>query len=199
MRVPYRAQILMCLKAFSYLFIIALLWFFPLVLLKSALKAEVFISIERALELAFPDAESIENKTIILTDDNVESIKKKYRVDIPSRLFSLNIARKDGKITGYSVTDTHTLRTKSQTIMVILNPDGHLNYVEILAFYEPPEYKTSGRWLDLFRNKGINDDLRSGHDIPNISGATISSHGTSEAVRRVLAIFDYYIKNEAIN
>lgn len=187
-------------KRLNYLYSMRFIWLFLfLILSESILYAEVLITKEKALQMAFSDADSLESRTLILTDDKAESIKKKYRVNISSRIFSFNIARKNGSIIGYSVTDTHTLRTKSQTIMIFLNPDGNLKYVEILAFYEPPEYKVSGRWLDLFKNKTINDDLRSGHNIPNITGATISSHGTSEAVRRALAIFDYYMKEEGIN
>lgn len=187
-------------KRLNYLYYTLFIWFFIfLVLSESTPYAEVLITKDKALRMAFPDAESLEERIIILTDRDVESIKKKYRVNLFSRIVSLNIARRSGGIVGYSITDTHTLRTKSQTIMVYFNPDGSLKYVEILAFYEPPEYKVSGRWLDLFRNKTINDDLRSGHDIPNITGATISSHGTSEAVRRALAIFEYKVKEEEIN
>lgn len=173
--------------------------FIFLFLSNSILNAEVLITSDKAIETAYPNADSIGKKALILTDKNARSIEKKYKVNINSGIVTLNIARMEGNIIGYSIIDTHTLRSKSQTIMVFINPDGHLNYVEILAFYEPPEYKASGMWLDLFRNKTINDDLRSGHDIPNMSGATISSNGTAEAVRRVLAVFDYYIHGEKIN
>jgi len=173
--------------------------FILLFISNSILNAEVLITMDKALEVAFPSADSIEKKALILTDKNARSIEKKYKVNIHSGIIILNIARIEANIIGYSIIDTHTLRTKSQTIMVFIKPDGQLNYVEILAFYEPPEYKASGMWLDLFSNKTINDDLRSGHDIPNMSGATISSNGTAEAVRRVLAVFDYYIHGEKIN
>ena len=190
----------MGIKRFNSFYNAITLWLFIIVFLSNSyLNAEVLITKEKALYVAFPDAESIEDKALIITDKNAVELQKKYKVSIPSRIISLNIARKGDNILGYSVTDTHTLRTKSQTIMVFINSDGQLNYVEILAFYEPPEYKASERWLDLFRNKTIKDDLRAGHDIPNMSGATISSNGTSEAVRRALAVYDYYIHGEKIN
>ena len=183
--------------SFYYSVTVWLFLFVPLSI--HLLNAEVLITKEKALEMAYPDAESIEVKALIITDKNALDIQNKYKVNIPSRIISLNIARKDRIIIGYSIVDTHTLRTKSQTIMVFINPDGQLNYVEILAFYEPPEYKASSGWLNLFRNKTKKDDLRTGHDMPNISGATLTSNGTAEAVRRALAVFDFYIHGEKIN
>ena len=91
--------------------------------------------------------------------------------------------------------DTHLLRTKSETVMYVIGNDGRLINAEILAFFEPSEYMQSEKWLRLFENKNLdNNDIRIDRDIPNITGATITSHEFTESVRKVLAIYKVAVK-----
>lgn len=159
-----------------------------------SLYAKVFITKNKALKLAFPGSDEIEKKSIFLKPGQIDSIEKLSGSKVDSKLFLFYVGKKDGKPVGYAAIDTHTVRTKSQTIIVVINPDGSLNYTEILAFFEPLEYKPTQSWIDLFRSKKIDDGLKIGYDIPNISGATLTSHGTANAVKKVLAVFEIVIK-----
>ncbi len=156
--------------------------------------ARVFISKDEALRLAFPDSDTIEKQSLFLSKNEVESIEKLGRSKLDSRLFLFYVGKKNGEAIGYAAIDTHTVRTKSQTIIVVINPDGSLKYTEILAFFEPLEYKPTQNWIDLYKNKKISDGLKIGYDIPNISGATLTSNATSNAIKKVLAVFDVVIK-----
>jgi hypothetical protein len=156
--------------------------------------AKVFISKDEALKLAFPDSDTIEKKAYFLTKAQIDSIEKLSRSKVDSKLFLFYIGKKDGKAIGYSAIDTHIVRTKSQTIIVVINPDGSLNYTEILAFFEPLEYKPTQNWINLYKNKKLSDGLKIGYDIPNISGATLTSNVTANAVKKILAVFEVVIK-----
>jgi Na+-translocating ferredoxin:NAD+ oxidoreductase RnfG subunit len=72
--------------------------------------------------------------------------------------------------------------------MFVINPDGTLRQAEILAFFEPPEYMPGSNWIALFYGKSIRDPLKPGRDIPNITGATITSNSLAQTVRQVLAL-----------
>ncbi len=174
--------------------IVLLLIVVSIVLITDYSAATVFLTKDEALGLAFPEAKNIEKKSFFLTNDQVDTIQKTARTKVESKLFLFYVGRKDGEVLGYAAIDTHIVRTKSQTIMVVLNPDGSHRYTEILAFFEPPEYKASQNWLDLFRNKKIDEGLRIGKDIPNITGATLTSHSTANAVKKVLAVYEVLIK-----
>ena len=156
--------------------------------------ARVFISKDEALRLAFPDSDTIEKQSLFLSKTEVESIEKLGRSKLDSRLFLFYVGKKNGEAIGYAAIDTHTVRTKSQTIIVVINPDGSLKYTEILAFFEPLEYKPTEGWINLFKDKKISDGIKIGYDIPNISGATLSSNGTANAVKKVLSVFEVVIK-----
>jgi len=156
--------------------------------------ARVFISKDEALKLAFPDSDTIEKQSLFLSKTDVESIEKLGRAKLNSRLFLFYVGKKNGEAIGYAAIDTHTVRTKSQTILVVINPDGSLKYTEILAFFEPLEYKPTESWIDLFKDKKITNGIKIGYDIPNISGATLSSNSTANAVKKILAVFEIVVK-----
>jgi len=156
--------------------------------------ARVFISKDEALKLAFPDSDTIEKQSLFLSKTDVESIEKLGRSKLNSRLFLFYVGKKNGEAIGYAAIDTHIVRTKSQTIIVVINPDGSLKYTEILAFFEPLEYKPTESWIDLFKDKKITNGIKIGYDIPNISGATLSSNGTANAVKKILAVFEIVVK-----
>ncbi|NIX14944.1 MAG: FMN-binding protein [Candidatus Dadabacteria bacterium] len=175
-------------------FIVSSLLILTVVLIADNSSARVFLTKDEALKLAFADADTIEKESFFLKPEQIAAIEKLSKTKVSSRLFLFYIGKKDGREVGYAAIDTHTVRTKTQTIMVVVNPDGSLKYTEILAFFEPPEYKPTERWLDLFKGKKIGDGIKIGYDIPNISGATLSSNGTANAVKKVLAVFEVVIR-----
>lgn len=72
--------------------------------------------------------------------------------------------------------------------MFVINKDGTLRQAEILAFFEPPEYMPGDNWIALFYGKSASDSLKPGKDIPNITGATITSTALSRTMRQILAL-----------
>ena len=151
--------------------------------------AKVFLTKGKALELVFPEAEEIEKRHVFLTERQAESIRKMARAEVDSRLYTFYIAKSGGVKTGYAVIDTHTLRTLTETVMFVINPDGTLRHAEILAFFEPTDYMPSGKWINLFPGKTKMDRMKVGKGVPNITGATISAGSFSQATRRVLAVY----------
>jgi Predicted NADH:ubiquinone oxidoreductase, subunit RnfG len=102
---------------------------------------------------------------------------------LDSRLYTFYIGKKGNSTLGYAVLETHVLRTKTETIMVVINPDGTLRQVEILAFFEPHDYMPGNGWMNLFKDKTLNGSLWVGRDIPNMTGATITSNAMVQSVR----------------
>lgn len=151
--------------------------------------AKVFLTKGKALELVFPEADEIEKRHIFLAERQAESIGQMAKAEVNSRLYTFYIAKSDGKETGYAVIDTHTLRTLTETVMFVINPDGTLRHAETLAFFEPVDYMPSGKWINLFPEKTKLDGMKVGKGIPNITGATISARSFSRATRRILAVY----------
>ncbi len=151
--------------------------------------AKIFLTKGKALELAFPEAEKIEKRHVFLTKPQAERVRATAKVEVDSRLYTFYIAKSGGKETGYAVIDTHPLRTLTETVLFVINPEGTLRHAETLAFFEPTDYMPSGKWINLFLEKKKMDRMKVGRGVPNITGATISAVAFSQTVRRVLAVY----------
>ena len=155
----------------------------------STSEAKVFMKRDEALKTAFPDAAEIEKNEIFLSSDQSQTIESLARAKNDSKLYIIYEAKNGDKTIGYAIIDTHSLRTKTETVMFVINPDGSLRQTEVLAFFEPPDYQAGGNWMGLFEGKSSEDSLKIGKDIPNITGATITANSLSQATRRILAVF----------
>jgi Na+-translocating ferredoxin:NAD+ oxidoreductase RnfG subunit len=151
--------------------------------------SKVFMKRDEALEAAFPQAVKIERKEIFLSSDQSQEIESLANSKNESKLYILYEAKDGAKTLGYAIIDTHSLRTKTETVMFVINPDGSLRQMEILAFFEPQDYQPRENWMELFEDKTLDDTLKIGKDIPNITGATITANSLSQTIRRILAVF----------
>jgi Na+-translocating ferredoxin:NAD+ oxidoreductase RnfG subunit len=74
------------------------------------------------------------------------------------------------------------------TYLVAIDPKDALKDVDILVYREPYGGEVAYEpWRKQFRGKTASAELAIGKDIKNISGATISSHAVTLAVRQTLA------------
>jgi Na+-translocating ferredoxin:NAD+ oxidoreductase subunit G len=145
------------------------------------------ITREEALKLAFPGAQ-IQSSIVFLTDEEVKEVTEKTGESVPSPLVARYLAVEQGKEVGRAYLDTHTVRTKKESLLVILTPDGKVKRVEVVAFLEPPEYQPNERWYQQFEGKELNPDLQLNRAIHPVTGATLTARATTAAVRRILAI-----------
>lgn len=158
------------------------------------IEAKAFYSKTEALALAFPDADTVENHTFFLTEEQVKRVEALARTPVDSKLVTLYTGRKGEQVLGYALIDTHIVRTLPETFLIVLSPDGTVRKLHVLAFYEPQEYLPSERWLRQFEQKTLNPDLRLQRDIHGIAGATLSARAITSGVRRALALFQVLIQ-----
>lgn len=70
----------------------------------------------------------------------------------------------------------------------MLDANGKLKRVEVVAFLEPPEYMPPDIWYRQFDGKSLSDNLRIQKDIHPVTGATLTANATTDAARRATAI-----------
>ncbi|HWP66392.1 MAG TPA: FMN-binding protein [Candidatus Limnocylindria bacterium] len=160
--------------------------------------AEALLAKDEALALAFPGA-TVTAKTVFLTPEQSRAVKERTGREPPSELFTYYTATKDGTTTGYGVIETHVVRTLPEAVLVVLSPAGAVERVLLLAFYEPPEYRPPDRWLEQFKSRQAGDgrDWRVGRDVHGLTGATLTAHALTDALRRVTVLFDLVIRPRA--
>lgn len=150
-------------------------------------EARVFLTVEEALDLAFPDCE-VERRTVFLTEAQERQALEEAGVELASGVAYPYRATCSGKPGGTAYFDTHRVRTLPETLMIVVDPDGEVRRLEILAFREPTEYIPPEPWYRQFLGEELRDDLRLQGAIRGVTGATLTARATTEAVRRVLAI-----------
>jgi Na+-translocating ferredoxin:NAD+ oxidoreductase RnfG subunit len=158
--------------------------------------AKVFHSQKEALALAFPDAESTEVETHVLTAEQARRVEELARAPVETKLVRIWRGMRGGAVQGYALIDVHTVRTHPEAFLVVLTPEGSVRSVRILAFHEPLDYLPSERWYQQFDGKTRGDALRVGGDVHGIVGATLSAQATAQGVRRALALFQVLIRKE---
>lgn len=158
-----------------------------LALVAAPAAAKVFLSVDEALKLAFPGCK-VERKTAYLTAAQVRSARELSGVEVPSALVSYYVARRNGQPAGTAYFDTHRVRTLPETLMIVVDPQGRVGRIEVIAFREPEDYLPRGAWYEQFKGRSLDRELRLKQAIRPVTGATLTARATTDAVRRVLAL-----------
>ena len=142
---------------------------------------------DEALAAAYPGA-SVEAERVFLTGDQARRAAELARVDIESPLVARYVAREGGRVVGRAYIDTHVVRTKRESLLIALAPDGAVQRIEVTAFLEPRDYLPPPAWLRQFDARPLDDDVALQRAIRPIAGATLTAQSATDAVRRVMAI-----------
>jgi len=142
---------------------------------------------EEALAAVYPGA-IVEAERVFLTAEQTRRVAELARADVPSALVARYVARRDGQIVGRAYVDTHVVRTKRESLLISLEPQGRVRRIDVTAFLEPREYLALEPWLRQYNAKPLDNDLALQRSIRSMAGATLTAQATNEAVRRVLAI-----------
>jgi hypothetical protein len=151
----------------------------------------VRLTVDAALERAFPGAEVTRTRHVLTAAQSGAIAKTSGDADYTSKVAFLYTARDTaGKVLGHAYFDGHVVRTKRETVMLVVSPERELREVVLLAFLEPPEYVPPAKWYTQFVGRKLDADLRIGGKVDACTGATLTSRATTLAARRALALHD---------
>jgi len=155
-----------------------------------SLRAQVLLTQEEALELAFPPPTEVERRSAFLDESQLERIRSLAgsEVSVDQSVVTHYVGTRGGRPVGAAYFDVHRVRTMREVVMVLVSPEGTVERVEVLRFAEPPEYMASEEWIAQLEGESLDPDLQLGRDIINMTGATLTSEALTRAARRVLAV-----------
>ncbi|MCX7101050.1 MAG: FMN-binding protein [Methylobacter sp.] len=157
--------------------------------------AKIFFSKNEALELAFGKDVQVEQLSLFPDEQQAAKIQEIAKTKLESGLFTFYVGKEKDNVLGYAALETVTVRTKPETLMIVLTPEGELRNITTLAFHEPPEYQPPERWFEQLYKRPLADmDFNKGVD--GISGATLSTRATVSSVRKVMAIYQVLVKEQ---
>jgi len=157
--------------------------------------ATLLIKPEDAVKEVFPGAK-IEKKNILIPKAKKVLISKISRKPLKSSIFTVYIAKEDNKVLGYAILHSHKVRTKNEVALISFDKDCNVIDTEIIAFYEPPEYIPSDKWQKNFEGKNKDNLPVLRQNIPNITGATLSTQALTTGVREAIAICEIVLKEQ---
>ena len=159
-------------------------------------EAEVFYSKAEALQVAFPQADRVETQTFFLTPQQIKQVEDLAQAPVDSKLATFHVGHTADAVQGYAFIETHLVRTFPETFLMVVSPDGTLQKLLVLAFYEPLDYLPSDLWLEQFDQKRLTPSLRLRRDIHGIMGSTLTAQAVTQGVRKVLALFQVLIQEK---
>lgn len=152
--------------------------------------AQVRLTQQEALRLAFPEPAVIERHTAFLEDADLEAAARHAGPgsEVEAHVITYYVGLRGDVPLGVAYFDAHRVRTLPEVLMIVVAPDARIERIEILKFSEPPEYRAPDGWLEQFSGKKLTEDLSTKGSIVNITGATLTSRAVAGAARRVLAL-----------
>ena len=147
--------------------------------------ATVYLSLEQAQALMFPDA-TLTPEFRTLSPEQVSGIEKASGVDVRSR--ELHIWRVSTG--GWFIADEVVGKHEFIPFALGLDSSGAVKSIEILEYRE--SYGSQIRnpaWRGQFTGKRHGAALKLTKDIQNISGATLSSRHIADGIKRLLATY----------
>ncbi len=156
--------------------------------------AKTNVSIEKVVKSSFSSVSAVDPKQLVLTKVQYESIKKRAKAAVRTKIYRYYDIKSGSKIIGYGVLITRKIRTKKATVLYAFDLSGKLKFSEIMAFGEPPEFIPNKQWMSQFINQTPSAKLTMGKDIPTISGSTLSARSISDGARIARAIYEVVLK-----
>jgi len=153
--------------------------------------AKIYISVEQAQKILFPN-KTLTKNPIIITDDLQDKMRAASSIRYPfqgERIWKVA----DGS---WLVIDEVIGKHEMVTYAVALSPTGSILGIEILEYVESYGYEVAEpQWRKQFVGKTVNDPIKLNQDIQNISGATLSCKHITDGVKRVTVLYDLALKN----
>ncbi|MFY9143478.1 FMN-binding protein [Sulfuricurvum sp.] len=132
------------------------------------------------------NAKSVNVQNVILSDTQAIQLSKASQQKIDSKIYRIYVAKNEMKILGYGVLMNKKVRTKTAIALYLIDTEGKIKSIEIVAFNEPMEYLPTANWLQVFDNKSAADTLHLNQDIPTTTGATLSARAITDGAREAL-------------
>ncbi len=138
------------------------------------------------------EIELVQDK-IILSKDELLSIKKIAKVPVKSKLYRYYKVNRGDEVVAYVILISQRVRTKKATVLYLIKDD-KIKLIEILTFLEPREYIPNSTWISQFDDKNISSPFKVREDIQTITGATMSAKSITDGARVAIALYRLKLK-----
>ena len=155
-----------------------------------------YYSVSEVQKALFADATEFVHHPLTLTPEQRKLLASGFPANSPLPGQQVWEARSAGALLGFVVIDQVIGKHDLITYATGLGADGSVRRVEIMEYRESYGYEVRNeRWLRQFAGKSRGSAFQINQDIQNISGATMSCEHVSAGVRRILVLYDMFLKS----
>jgi Na+-translocating ferredoxin:NAD+ oxidoreductase RnfG subunit len=148
-----------------------------------------YLSLADAQRTLFPQAQAFTPYAVTLSAAQLSQIKKLSGTPQHNATPKIWRAVKGKTTIGWMIVDAVIGKHDYITYATAISPDGRVLGVEIMTYRESYGGEVrNAAWRAKFRGKTLTDKFKLNQDIPNISGATLSSRNVTDGVKRLLAV-----------
>jgi Na+-translocating ferredoxin:NAD+ oxidoreductase subunit G len=152
-------------------------------------RAAEYLSIPQAQVALFPPGTKFEKVAVNLTADQLRRIKDKSGTRQREKSPAVWKAMQGGKHAGWFIVDNVIGKHEFITYGAALSASGSVLGIEILTYRETHgEEVADAKWRAEFKGKTLSSPFKLDQDIPNISGATLSTRNITDGVKRLLVL-----------
>lgn len=164
------------------------------------------LSKDQALKRMFLTVESIAEETKTLNSVQLDNVKnslggKLWAIKVPQGVkedtYTFYYGMKGGQKKGVAIIEEQEDKWGLLKFIIVLDPQtGKVTNVAMMKYVDGRSRKLADReYLNVYFNKGINNQLMIGKDINAVSGATVSSGVLCFIVKKVCALYkEVYLK-----
>lgn len=164
--------------------------FAPIAIVMPTFAAD-YLNEAQAQKVLFPEADSFSKQDITLTDEQISKIKSLSGVRQRTNKPLIWKASKKGKFLGHFVIDEVIGKHEYITYAIGVSPEKTVLGIEIMSYRETHGAEVREEsWRKNFKGKKVTDPFKLDVDVPNITGATLSSRNLLDGVKRVLILLD---------
>jgi Na+-translocating ferredoxin:NAD+ oxidoreductase RnfG subunit len=155
-----------------------------------------YLSVQAAQSLLFPSATSFVEKPLKLSAAQRDQIKQLAGVRQRTEEQKVWRAERDGQLLGWFMVDDVIGKHEFITYATAISPDGRVLGLEVMSYRETHGGQIRDMtWRKNFFGKTLASPFKLDQDIPNISGATLSSRNVLDGVKRLLVIHKLFLAN----
>ncbi len=147
-------------------------------------------AVEEIIRSVFFNVDRMEKKTLFLSKDEIARVNSLAGGNLreASSLLTYYECRKGNELLGRAYIDTRTVRSRSQSLLVVVGTSCEVKNVTLLATGEPGEYEPLPGWLKIFTGRRLDEKLSIRGDVDAMTGATLTSDAVIKSVRWCLAV-----------
>ncbi len=150
----------------------------------------VYLRPEQALKQLFQGSQEVIQEKHDLTSERLKKAKELLKYDLPKSSYTFYLGKTGTHVDGYALIDEQIGKVSPITFVSRISPQGKVDAVEIMVYRESHGGEVSSkRFLNQFKAKGLNDEIRLHGNIINITGATLSSQALVTGVNRALVLW----------